>query len=225
LSYSEQIGSEGYVVIPELIEQAVISDVCDLVREQACTSAGTRRFLDLPWCAALADRIVRDERVQEVLPQDAVAVQCTLFTKTPETNWLVPLHQDLAIPVAERVDSELCSGWSEKEGELHVQPPVQVLQQVLAIRLHLEACNERNGALRVIPGSHRRGRLNSIQEQQERDRRESVYVNVPRGGAMLMRPLLLHASGKVRVDSPRRVLHFVFGPRHLPERLRWSSLK
>src|SRR5581483_5304455 len=42
-----------------------------------------------------------------------------------------------------------------------------------------------------------------------------------RGGAMLMRPLLLHASSKVTVDSTRRVLHFVFGPEHLPVGLRW----
>jgi hypothetical protein len=42
-------------------------------------------------------------------------------------------------------------------------------------------------------------------------------VPVPRGGAMVMRPPLLHASSKSRKDLPRRVLHFVFGPAELPE--------
>jgi hypothetical protein len=61
----------------------------------------------------------------------------------------VSLHQDLSIPVAERVESPGCRGWSEKEDELFVQPPVSVLDSVLALRLHLDDCKERNGALRV----------------------------------------------------------------------------
>jgi hypothetical protein len=38
---------------------------------------------------------------------------------------------------------------------------------------------------------------------------------------MLMKPLLLHASSKVSIDSGRRVLHFVFAPAELPGGLRW----
>src|SRR4051812_114307 len=51
-----------------------------------------------------------------VLPRGAVAVQCTLFDKSADKNWLVALHQDLSIPVPERVTHPDCSGWSEKEG-------------------------------------------------------------------------------------------------------------
>jgi hypothetical protein len=29
---------------------------------------------------------------------------------------------------------------------------------MISVRLHLDECNEENGALRVIPGSHHRGR-------------------------------------------------------------------
>jgi hypothetical protein len=46
-------------------------------------------------------------------------------------------------------------------------------------------------------------------------------VSVPKGGAMIMRPLLLHASSKSSVGLPRRVLHFVYGPAALPEGLCW----
>jgi ectoine hydroxylase-related dioxygenase (phytanoyl-CoA dioxygenase family) len=218
LSYSEQLAAEGYVVIPDFIEPRVISNVCEFIRDEG---VGTRRLIDMPWCAQLAGRIAKDKRIGELLPEGAVAAQCTLFSKTIETNWLVPLHQDLSIPVAERVDSEKCSGWSQKEGELFVQPPVQVLEQVLAVRLHLDDCDEQSGALRVVPGSHLLGRLDAAKGRHERDRRGSVSVNVTRGGAMLMRPLLLHASSKVSVDNPRRVLHFLFGPKTLPECLRW----
>jgi ectoine hydroxylase-related dioxygenase (phytanoyl-CoA dioxygenase family) len=148
-----------------------------------------------------------------------------LFKKSPAKNWLVSLHQDLSIPVAERVSSAHCTGWSEKEGEVFVQPPVAVLKEVLAVRVHLDDCDERNGALRVVPGSHRLGRLTPSQAIQARDTVGELTVPVPRGGAMILRPLLLHASSKSVIDSPRRVLHFVFGPRNLPEGLRWPAGK
>lgn len=143
--------------------------------------------------------------------------------KSPDHNWLVSIHQDLSIPVAERVQSSACTGWSEKEGEVFVQPPVRVLETVLAVRLHLDDCDESNGALRVVPGSHRFGRISSAKASQLRDRLGEETVRVLKGRAMLMRPLLLHASSKVVSDAPRRVLHFVFGPRSLPEGLRWRA--
>jgi hypothetical protein len=224
LNYHSQLADAGYAVIPDAVDPGEIGGLLDCIQNLAGSNAGTRRLIDMPWCEALAIRIARDARVQRFLPKNATAVQCTLFNKSLETNWLVPLHQDLSIPVAERVDSPDCSGWSEKEGEIFVQPPVRFLEEMLAIRLHLDDCNDRNGALRVVAGSHRLGRLNSIDARRERDQHGDVVIGVPRGGAMLMRPLLLHASSKAVVDTPRRVLHFVFGPGKLPDGLRWKSL-
>jgi hypothetical protein len=192
LSHSGHLSDAGFAVIPGLIEQ---DGIRELFHNLPVSNIGMRRILDTPWCATLAGRIARDQRVRDALPESAVA---------------------------ERVDSEQCSGWSEKEGELFVQPPVCVLEQLLAIRLHLDDCDEQNGALRVVPGSHRLGRLNSTESHRERNQRGTEVVSVPRGGAMLMRPLLLHASSKANVERPRRVLHFVFGPEHLPAGLRWA---
>lgn len=180
-------------------------------------------MLDFDWCASLAREMRAAPWLRPHLPSDAVAVQCTSFVKSADHNWLVSIHQDLSIPVAERVESSACSGWSEKEGEVFVQPPVGVLETVLAVRLHLDDCDESNGALRVVPGSHKLGRVSSAEALQLRERLGEQTVRVPKGRAMLMRPLLLHASSKVVADTPRRVLHFVFGPRSLPEGLRWRA--
>jgi ectoine hydroxylase-related dioxygenase (phytanoyl-CoA dioxygenase family) len=98
-----------------------------------------------------------DSRLCDSLPVHSLAIQCTLFIKSTEKNWLVSLHQDLSIPVGERVDSPLYSGWSEKERQLFVQPPVSFLERMLVIRVHLDDCDQRNGALRVVPGSHTMG--------------------------------------------------------------------
>jgi Phytanoyl-CoA dioxygenase (PhyH) len=217
--------NNGYVVIPNVLSSLDADDLASLISCIFGSKAGTRRLLDIEWCARLADRLSDDPRLREFLPARAHVVQCTLFAKTAESNWLVSLHQDLSIPVAERVESPACSGWSQKQGDTFVQPPISVLENVLVVRLHLDDCDERNGALRVVPGSHRLGRLSSDEAVRAREARGEHAVAVPKGGAMLIRPLLLHASSKSSVALPRRVLHFVYGPAVLPEGLHWLPRK
>jgi hypothetical protein len=224
-SLAEQISRDGFAVIQGIVEPHDSSAIARRVDEMLTGNAGTRRMLDLPWCQTMARQLLDSKSLREVRPQDAETVQCTLFTKSTEKNWLVSLHQDLSIPVAERVECDGCFGWSEKEGEVFVQPPTEVLQDILAVRIHLDGCDERNGALRVVPGSHRLGRLSASDAMRVRAATGEVSVPVQQGGAMLMRPLLLHASSKSSVASPRRVLHFVFGPGSLPYPLRWLSRK
>lgn len=86
-------------------------------------SGGQRNLLKYPWCKALAERLQGMPAIAPLLPTSSVAVQCTYFEKTRARNWLVPLHQDLSIPVAERVEHPALRGWSEKDGALFVQPP------------------------------------------------------------------------------------------------------
>lgn len=218
---SQHLETHGYAVVASSLEHRAIDEIGAALDDAPLSGAGSRRMLDLEWCASLAGTLRMAPWLRRHLPTDAVAVQCTSFVKSPEQNWLVSIHQDLSIPVAERVDSSACSGWSDKEGDVFVQPPVRFLDDVLAVRLHLDDCDESNGALRVVPGSHKVGRVGSAEALQLRARLGEVVVPVPKGSAMLMRPLLLHASSKVVSSTPRRVLHFVFAPRSLPEGLRW----
>ena len=132
------------------------------------------------------------------------------------------LHQDLSIPVARRVESAECSGWSVKEGQVYVQPPTSVIDHLVAVRVHLDDCPVDAGALRVVPGSHAFRRLDVAEAERWRKERGEVVVPVSRGGALVMRPLLLHASSKAIASVSRRVLHFVFGPRSLPFGLEWQ---
>jgi len=46
-----------------------------------------------------------------------------------------------------------------------------------------------------------------------------------RGGALLMRPLLLHASSPARVPGHRRVLHLEFAAEPLPAGLEWYGTR
>jgi hypothetical protein len=219
---SEQICTQGYGVIPAGLTAERIDDLTRRVSDLG-GRAGDRSLLKLPWCQELGDLIRDDPRISASLPVNARAVQCTLFVKSLGTNWLVPFHQDLSIPLASRVDSPMYSKWVLKEGQRFAHSPAVLLQQLLAVRVHLDDCGKGNGALRVVPGSHRDGRLSPAQARRERSIRGEQLVVAPRGGMMLMKPLLLHASSKATVNLPRRVLHFLFGPAELPGGAQWPS--
>ena len=216
-----QFNKDGYFVIPSVIDAVLNRRLGAFVGGLANGGAGSRRLLDEAWCTYLAGALRGDARIRSLLPRDAVAVQCTLFDKSPTKNWLVALHQDLSIPVRDRVDSPECSGWSEKEGELYVQPPVKVLEQLVAVRVHIDDCTAESGALRVVPKSHLEGRLSKEQAEALCSQYGETLVPVARGGALVMRPLILHASSKATSLASRRVLHFVFGPPKLPLGLEW----
>jgi hypothetical protein len=184
-------------------------------------SAGSRNLLACDWCAALVAPIRDRLHVLGLLPADSVAVQCTLFRKAPDCNWNVPYHQDLSIPVDRQVEHPALSGWSVKEDGHYVQPPATLLDALLAVRLHLDACGEDEGALRVVPGSHRLGRLSPERIAMMDKRKDEVVCVADVGDLLLMRPLLLHASSKAGRPNGRRVLHFLFAPRDPGCGLQW----
>jgi ectoine hydroxylase-related dioxygenase (phytanoyl-CoA dioxygenase family) len=207
----------GYTILPAVLGQKEAAALEDAVAAVQVSSAGTRNLLMHSWCRAVSTRL------RSALSLSGVAVQCTLFDKTPIRNWLVPLHQDLSIPVAERVEHPELRAWSVKEGQHFVQPPAELLEQLLAVRLHLDGCVQNNGPLRVVPGSHRNGRLDSAAARRLRDQLGEVSCPVEKGGVLLLRPLLLHASSKASSPGHRRVLHFLFGPASIGYGLRWQD--
>jgi ectoine hydroxylase-related dioxygenase (phytanoyl-CoA dioxygenase family) len=73
----------------------------------------------------------------------------------------------------------------------------------------------------VIPGSHRHGKLSHVQIQGWREQEEATCL-VPQGGALLMRPLLLHASSAAQVPGHRRVIHLEYAADPLPGGLEWA---
>jgi len=212
----------GYFVIPGVIDAVMSRQLGSFLGTGTKGGVGSRNLLDQTWCARLAAALREDKRLRSLLPRGAVAVQCTLFDKSAAKNWLVALHQDLSIPVGEQVESPELSGWSEKEGQLYVQPPIKVLEQLVAVRVHIDDCPPESGALKVVPGSHLQGHLDQKRAEALRQQLGEVAVPMSQGGALVMRPLILHASSKATQPAPRRVLHYVFGPRVLPLGLRWK---
>lgn len=216
----ETFEADGYCILPDVVPAEWCERSIANLRDYCTDRPGFRSLLVESWCRNIAEVIRQHSEIIPLLSASAIAVQCTLFDKSPDKNWHVGWHQDLAIPVRERTNDSRCRGWSVKEGTWFVQPPVEVLSQLLAVRLQLDEAGESDGALRVIPQSHLLGRLDSEAIVKLGRECQQRLCCVSRGGVLVMRPLLVHSSTKTQ-EKRRRVLHFLFGPRELPCGLTW----
>jgi ectoine hydroxylase-related dioxygenase (phytanoyl-CoA dioxygenase family) len=206
-----------------LIAGVLTTHECDLLVNQLIGSSGAvRNLLEQSWAQKLASKL-RDHNTLAHMFSSLVAIQCTYFEKSPTRNWLVPIHQDLSVPVLEPVVHPDLAGWSEKEGSLFLQAPLMLLEQLLALRVHLDACTVDDGPLRLVPGSHRQGKMSTQAAVAARLATPEFVCCAARGSVLVMRPLLLHASSKTKRRSQRRVLHFLFAPAKPPLGLRWKN--
>ncbi len=94
------------------------------------------------------------------------------------------------------------------------------MQDMLAVRVHLDASGEDSGGLRVCPGSHKQGILMAGEIQDIANQDNSICPPAESGDVLLMRPLLVHSSKRC-VSAQRRVVHIEFAGCELPEPLRW----
>jgi ectoine hydroxylase-related dioxygenase (phytanoyl-CoA dioxygenase family) len=168
------------------------------------TRAGARHLMSHPAVRAIAS----DPRLTRIAR--ATPFRATLFDKTPATNWLIPWHQDTALPLTARFDLAGWGPWSRKGGFDYSHAPAWALARVIALRLHLDDSRANNGPLRVIPGSHTSGVLTDEEIAARVGSTEPVECLITAGGVIAMRPLLIHASSKVLTHAPRRVLHIEY---------------
>jgi ectoine hydroxylase-related dioxygenase (phytanoyl-CoA dioxygenase family) len=222
LSFQQAIDSAGWAITDPVVDSATIAELRDCVSAVAQTGrGGARNLLDDSRIAALAAAPTLRRFASAVLREACFAVRALFFDKTPDANWKVIWHQDLTVATRQRVDVAGYGPWSDKGGVPHVQPPVSVLEQMLAIRVHLDPCTEESGPVRVIDSTHRLGRLapDTIEELR-RQRPESVCL-VAEGALLAFRPLLLHASSPAARPGHRRVIHIEYAAQPLAAPLVW----
>lgn len=229
-----QVERNGFVIVPNVVEPDVVDrfrKLTDLARSEenlqnVTNSSGTYGLRNLteiiPETADLVQHPQLSRIVEAVVGTGAFMTRSTLFDKTPGANWGVFWHQDLTIAVEEKCDMEGFGSWTRKAGVPCVQPPILVMKQILAVRLHLDDCGMDNGPLKVLPGTHQLDRVSSTDAELHQQRTQEFVCEVPAGGVLLMRPLLLHSSSPMKRASSRRVLHLEFSRDALPHPLKWK---
>ena len=229
---ARQLAAVGYATLPALYTAAEVAALLACLEAAPTAGPNFRRSQDvfairnllgeIPALWPLLDTPALRGLLGEVFAEGCHLTKAIYFDKPAGSNWLVAWHQDLMINVDRRAaDLPGFGPWTTKAGWVAVQPPPEVLANTVTIRLHLDDCDATNGALKVVPGSH----LGSVVPAEiiASQTATATVCAVPAGGAMLMKPLLLHASNRSTGARPRRVIHLEFSAEELPAGLAWRE--
>ncbi|MEZ5323619.1 MAG: phytanoyl-CoA dioxygenase family protein [Verrucomicrobiales bacterium] len=202
------LSTDGYEIHRAILSDA---DVAELRQEAnvVADAAGSACVRHLRGRSMVFDALSVSDALLSLIPAGMRPVRSILFDKTESENWPVLWHQDLTIAVVEKREVPGYGPWSHKDGTPHVQPPVSLLENMVTIRLHLDETAATNGALRVIPRSHRNGRIDA-DALRHFDKGGAVTCDCSPGDALLMSPLILHSSRRSESPARRRVIHLEY---------------
>jgi Phytanoyl-CoA dioxygenase (PhyH) len=234
-SWHERFDRDGFVILDSVLAPDQVAELIEVTR--ICSSTARDGVLerggevygvrDLIWRVPEIRRLAQSpdllDIVEAIVRPGAFVVRGLFFDKTLTTNWNLPWHQDLTIAVRARRDVPGFGPWTRKAGIPHVHAPSDFLERMVTIRLHLDECALYSGPLRVLPGSHIDGKLDAgaVASWSARAGKVAVDCVVPAGGAVVMRPLLLHASASGTREGHRRVIHLEYAALALPGGLEW----
>jgi hypothetical protein len=230
-----RIERDGYALLPAAFDVEAVAAMLDSLEAVFHASAGedasirsqegviyaARNVLQLwPDAATAWRRSQLPEILAAVLGPDFGLVRVLYFDKPPAQSWALPWHKDLTIAVKDnRLPSARFSKPTRKAGLPHVEAPLEVLEGMLTARIHLDPATEENGPLKVVPGSHHRGKSLTLDA-------DPVTILAQPGDTLLMRPLLAHSSGRSHPDTVlhRRILHLELAARAaLPDGYAWHD--
>jgi ectoine hydroxylase-related dioxygenase (phytanoyl-CoA dioxygenase family) len=218
-SLDTAIEKNGFAIVRQVVPHELLNDLETSLPENCSNFRNgfdSSPIFELARCDAIR-RVVTP-----VLGEKCFAVRAIFFNKTPSSNWKVVWHQDCVIPVKDQCRLAGWGPWSVKSGVPHVRPPAGVLDNMLAVRIHLDDCDTNNGPLRVLPGTHLKGIL-SDEEIAKLPRLAEVTCSVAAGDVLLMRPLLVHASSASHSATARRVVHIEYAAEQLPLPAVWND--
>jgi ectoine hydroxylase-related dioxygenase (phytanoyl-CoA dioxygenase family) len=229
VTYADSFRRDGYYLCEHVLSHAEVDELRQAIDEipdgdevrRKRNVYGVRNLLQI--CPAVRELAAWPHIRKFVVPllgESAFAVRAIFFDKVPGANWSLFWHQDKVISVARRAELPGYIGWSNKAGVWQVQPPAEVLASMVAVRVHLDDCRATNGPLRVIPGSHRCGWIEELDDWKLRV--PEVVCTVSCGGVVTMCPLTLHASSRSEESARRRVIHIEYAAAELPDGLDWN---
>lgn len=208
----DETQDRGFAIIPDVFAAFEIAGVIDSLAQTRVphSRAGIRHLMADPHVASFARSGGLIEIASAILRKPAIPYRATLFDKSPDVNWKVTWHQDTALPLKEKKELRGWGPWSIKDGLNYTHATAEALEQIIALRIHLDPSTESNGPLRVIPGTHNLGVLSDEEVARISVEREAITCCGSRGSVLAMRPLLIHSSSKSTTDEPRRVLHIEY---------------
>lgn len=203
-----QLRDDGYVVLPGIISNAFLAELnlrIDELFEEEGAAAGSE-FKQEQGCRRLANLVNKGEVFQRVIAHELVLKHVAYVfpevklsslnvrSVNPNGERRQPLHADMAA-IADQRGYWVCNA-------------LWMLQDITA----------ENGPLRVVPGSHRLGKLpQDVLEDPKAYHPEEITVTGRAGTVVVMNAHLWHGGTENRSEQPRRALHAFYCRRDKPQ--------
>jgi hypothetical protein len=213
---------DGFVLLPGLFDPPELT-ACERLLPRSAGSAGVRIFGNPELEQWLLNGPLSTV-VDSVSPSKARPIRAILFNKTSEANWALGWHQDRTIAVRQRASVPAFNHWTSKSGVAHVEPPFDMMENMITARIHIDPVDGANAPLLVAPGSHRLGRIAEKDISSIVERCGTFACLASRGDVWMYRTAILHASERYRGNRARRVLQVDFSAAELPEPLEWLGV-
>ena len=155
MSIPEQVNENGYTIIENIFTKDEISHILEIIDTQKESNQNFRKSHDLFAVRSFLQEFpelknyLLNDKIKKILSgfgDHYKLIKSIYFDKPPKANWIVNWHQDLTISVKEKQIVEGFSNWLPKENYFSVQPPLQYLDNIITIRIHLDDCTKENGA-------------------------------------------------------------------------------
>jgi hypothetical protein len=218
------LNENGFSIVKGVFKEKELKKICDYIISHNLEFSERQLFNKFP---KLLDIILESESFNKlynrICNKNFFLSKAIYFNKQSKLNWFVGYHQDLSISVKNKLEVESYNSWTNKKGQLGVIPPLSILENSVTFRIHLDDADETNGCLKVISKSHKKGIIRIDNNFEIKNQGKEVTCNIKKGGIMLMKPLLLHASQKSISENDRRVIHLEFSNQEIP--MEWLEKK
>lgn len=229
--YKQKLINDGFSIVNHIYSNNEINTIIETINKADISKDSSnkttelfaiRQFLkEVPDTIKLIFNEKLKKLIREIIGDDYFVVKSIYFDKPTKSNWYVSYHQDLTISVNQKHEIEGYKLWTNKQNQFAVQPPINVLENIVTLRIHLDDTDENNGALNVIPKSH----CKKVYRPENIDWTKEIEVTavVQQGGIMFMKPLILHSSKRTTNEKNRRVIHIEMSNQSLANPLDWSE--
>lgn len=219
-----ELEENGFLVVEEIFQEEELKKIINFIENHNFDFSERQLLNRFP---EFQNIIFKSKLFQKlyntICNNDYFLSKAIYFNKLSKSNWFVSYHQDLSISVKNKKEEQGYYSWTNKKGYFGVIPPLEILENSVTFRIHLDDTDEKNGCLKVISKSHKKGIIRIDDNLDANSEGKQVACTINKGGVMLMKPLLLHSSQKSVSENDRRVIHLEFCNKEIP--MEWLEKK
>jgi hypothetical protein len=218
--------ADGFQVFDRLLTEATLEGAQNLVDralQHIDVATRSRGILRVPIISSLARLPEVRSIASSVLGGEAYCVEAELIDASAKGARDMPWRQEFTLPFRAQVSSPEFGPWTQIDGVWIARAPRWLLASTTKIVLSLDERWDEDAPDHLIPGSHVEQFPDESSKLTRVRRGPVASPQPPRGGALAMSPLILHARRAQIGAWPMRQVVLRFATGALPGGLQWSE--